>query len=87
MIARDDLVPAWSALQDLRDDFSRVLLVSELRTVAADEHWLSPSYRRDSAALHFTWILDEAAIAPVIAAVRSARAPVRRRGSRRVCPE
>ena len=32
-----------------------LLLVSELRTVAADDLWLSPAYGRDSLAVHFTW--------------------------------
>jgi len=46
-----------------------VLLISEFRTVAADELWISPSYHTDSVAFHFTWIPDEAAIAPVLTAI------------------
>jgi xylitol oxidase len=51
------------------------LQISEVRTVAADELWLSPSYRRATVALHFTWIDDAAAVAPVIAAIEAALAP------------
>ena len=39
-----------------RDRVAPVLQVSELRSIAADEFWLSPSYRRDSLGLHFTWV-------------------------------
>jgi xylitol oxidase len=44
-----------------------VLHISEIRTVRADELWLSPAYGRDSVTLHFTWIKDPAAVTPVIA--------------------
>ncbi len=47
-----------------------MLQVSEIRAVAADELWLSPNYRRDSIALHFTWIADTAAVLPVVDAVQ-----------------
>ena len=40
-----------------------------MRTVAADELWLSPSYGRDSLAIHFTWIERRGAVPPVVAAV------------------
>jgi xylitol oxidase len=32
-----------------------LLLVSEIRTVAADRLWLSPQYGQDTVAIHFTW--------------------------------
>ena len=37
--------------------------------MAADDLWLSPSYRRDSVAIHFTWIDDTPAVLPVVAAI------------------
>ncbi len=59
-------VPAMHALNELRAHISPHLLVSELRTVAADDLWLSPAYGRNSLAIHFTWKPDAAAIAPVL---------------------
>jgi xylitol oxidase len=53
-----------------------VIQVSEVRTIAADELWLSPSQGRDTVALHFTWIQDEAAVRPVVAALEEALAPL-----------
>jgi xylitol oxidase len=52
-----------------------VLQVSELRTVAADDLWLSPAYAQDSLAVHFTWVDDAAAVAPVVAELEQRLAP------------
>jgi xylitol oxidase len=51
------------------------LQVSEIRTVAADELWLSPAHSRDSVAVHFTWVDDDALVQPTVAAVEAALAP------------
>ena len=59
-------VPALRALAELRALISPHLLVSELRTVAADDLWLSPAFSRHCLAIHFTWKPDAAAIAPVL---------------------
>ena len=69
LLPRDRAVAALQALDDIAAGVATVLQVSEIRTVAADELWLSPSHRRPTVCLHFTWIDDEAAIAPVIAAI------------------
>ncbi|MFC7761988.1 D-arabinono-1,4-lactone oxidase [Catellatospora bangladeshensis] len=53
-----------------------MLLVSEIRSIAADRLWLSPAYGRDSIAFHFTWIADDAAVAPVVAAVEDRLVPL-----------
>ncbi|RZT80409.1 xylitol oxidase [Micromonospora violae] len=74
-VARSAAADALAALDDLADLIAPVLLVSELRTVAADELWLSPNYRRDSFVLHFTWVEDTAAVLPVVAAVEERLAP------------
>lgn len=74
-VARGSAVEALDAVAALRDLVAPVLQVAEIRTVAADELWLSPAYRRDSVALHFTWIAAEAAVAGVVAAVERALAP------------
>ncbi|WP_405015276.1 D-arabinono-1,4-lactone oxidase [Kitasatospora sp. NBC_01539] len=52
------------------------LHVAEVRTVAADDLWLSPAYRRPTATFHFTWVRDAAAVAPVIAAVEERLIPL-----------
>jgi xylitol oxidase len=46
---------ALQAVRALADKLAPLLFVSEIRTIAADEFWLSPFYRQQSVALHFTW--------------------------------
>ncbi|WP_129843212.1 FAD-binding protein [Streptomyces sp. RFCAC02] len=60
---------AFAELRALGGLLAPVLQVSEVRTIAADDMWLSPAQGRDSVGLHFTWVLDPAAVTPVLAAV------------------
>jgi xylitol oxidase len=53
--------------------------VSEIRTIAADELWLSPQYRQDTVALHFTWRPDPAGVSDALGHVEAALAPFRPR--------
>jgi xylitol oxidase len=46
---------ALQAVRNLAARMAPLLFVSEIRTGAADEFWLSPFYRQQSVALHFTW--------------------------------
>jgi alditol oxidase len=67
--------PALEALDGIRSQIAPVLQVCELRSVAADQLWLSPSYRRDTVGFHFTWIDDVGAVTPAIAAVEQRLEP------------
>jgi alditol oxidase len=66
---------ALRAIASIGDRVVPVLRISEIRTVAADDLWLSPSYRQDSMAIHFTWINDVPAVMPVLATVEDRLAP------------
>jgi xylitol oxidase len=46
---------AFEALRGLGDRIAPLVLCSEIRTIAADDLWLSPAYGGDRVALHFTW--------------------------------
>jgi xylitol oxidase len=74
-VPRHLALEALDAVDRIRDRFAAVLQTSEIRTVASDDLWLSPSYRRDSVALHFTWIKDAEAVTPVVAALEQQLAP------------
>jgi alditol oxidase len=76
LLPRDAAATAFAAMAGLADLLAPVLQISEIRTVAADEAWLSPSYHRDTVAIHFTWILDPAAVSPVVAAVEEQLTPL-----------
>ena len=75
LVAREVAVPAIEALFALGDQISPVLQIAEIRTIAADDLWLSMAYGRDTVGFHFTWVQDDAAVAPVLAAIEAALAP------------
>ena len=52
-----------------------VLLVSEIRTIAADQLWMSPQHERATVAVHFTWKREPEAVAGALAAVQDALRP------------
>ena len=74
-LARSDGAAALAALDPAAERIAAVLQVCELRTVAADGLWLSPNHERDTLAVHFTWVGDPAAVAPVLAEVEERLAP------------
>ncbi|MDK3256943.1 D-arabinono-1,4-lactone oxidase [Blastococcus capsensis] len=63
------------ALRSLGPRIAPLLQVSELRTVAADDLWLSPAYGADVLALHFTWLPDEAAVRALLPRIEAALRP------------
>jgi xylitol oxidase len=66
---------AIQAVTRIADRVAPVLQVCELRSVAADELWLSPSYQRDSLGMHFTWVPNAAAVTPVLVEIERQLAP------------
>ncbi|MEV4626892.1 D-arabinono-1,4-lactone oxidase [Micromonospora sp. NPDC049523] len=75
LVPRSEARSALDALATIRHLIAPVLQISEIRTIAADDLWLSPSYRRESVAIHFTWVKDTPAVTPVLAAIEQALAP------------
>ena len=76
LLPRPAAADALAALDGIRDRIAPVLQVCEIRTVAADDLWLSPSYRRDCVAAHFTWVKDADAVLPVIALIEERLGPL-----------
>ncbi len=66
---------ALRTLAGLADVLRPVVQVSEVRTVAADDLWLSPCCGRDSVAFHFTWVPSWEAVEPVLRRLEAALAP------------
>jgi xylitol oxidase len=54
-VPRDRGYEAILAVEKLRDRITPHLFVTELRTIAADDLWMSTAYQRPSMAIHFTW--------------------------------
>ncbi|MHA5050611.1 FAD-binding protein [Streptomyces sp. SD15] len=75
LLPRPHALAALQALDAIRETIAPLLQICEVRTVAADSQWLSPSYGRDTVALHFTWVEDTAAVLPVVRRVEEALDP------------
>jgi xylitol oxidase len=74
-VDRRNAVDAYASLQPLRAAIGRLVQVGEIRTIAADELWMSPAYQRDAAAIHFTWRRDWASVRELLPHVEAALAP------------
>lgn len=72
---RSRAVEALQAVFTLREVLAPVLLVSEIRTVAADDLWMSPCYQQDSIGIHFTWQPDWTRVREVLLLVEAQLAP------------
>jgi len=73
-VDRKDAAAAIEAVSNLGEEITPLLWITELRTIAADDLWLSGAYQRDTLAIHFTWKKD-LAIYPVIEKVEAALRP------------
>ncbi len=65
-VPRSQAVDAILAVERLRDRVSPHLLISEIRTIAADDLWMSTCYQRPSVTLHFTWKPDWPSVQKVL---------------------
>jgi xylitol oxidase len=70
---------AIEAIRALADKIRPILLVSEIRRVAADQLWMSMSYEQDSVAIHFTWRREPVAVQQMVAQIEEALAPFQAR--------
>jgi alditol oxidase len=74
-VPRRRAAEALRALEPLRDRIGPLVQVSEIRTIAADDLWLSPSFGRESVAIHFTWLPEWGAVGALLPAIEAALAP------------
>jgi xylitol oxidase len=75
VVPRQHAPAAVAELHRLAGVVAPLLLVSEIRSIAADRLWLSPFYDQDSVAFHFTWQPRVAEVLAVLPQIESALAP------------
>jgi xylitol oxidase len=75
-LPRARALEALHAIFALGAQVSPLLLITELRTVAADDLWLSPCYQRDCLALHFTWQPRWPAVRELLPLIEARLAPL-----------
>ncbi|WP_158868239.1 FAD-binding protein [Leifsonia sp. AG29] len=76
LVPRPRAVEAIEAVRALAHVVAPLLQISEIRTVAADELWLSSAYGTDAVGLHFTWVRDQAGVEAVLPALEEALLPL-----------
>src|SRR5256885_1658582 len=54
-VLRKNALDAILAVEKLHEQIGPRLMITEIRTIAADDLWMSPAYKQDSVAIHFTW--------------------------------
>jgi xylitol oxidase len=74
-VPRRNAVDAIMAVARLHEQVSPLLLITEIRTIAADELWMSPAYQRPSVAIHFTWKQDWPAVQGVLPVIERELGP------------
>jgi len=79
LLPRQHAVEAILAVERLQDQVSPHLLISEIRTIAADDLWMSTCYRRPSVAIHFTWKPDWPAVRNVLPVIERELSPFKPR--------
>jgi xylitol oxidase len=75
MVPRDRGYEAILAVEQLRDHVTPHLFITELRTIDADNLWMSPCYQRPSMAIHFTWKPNWPAVREVLPMIEEKLAP------------
>src|ERR1700683_4849589 len=74
-VPRRNAIDAILAVERLREEVSPILLLTEIRTIAADEMWMSTCYRQPSVTIHFTWKQDWPAVRRLLPVIEKALSP------------
>jgi xylitol oxidase len=74
-VPREKGYAAILAVEQLRDQITPHLFITEFRTIAADDLWISPCYQRQSMTLHFTWKPQWPAVKKVLPLIEEKLAP------------
>ena len=75
LVPRQHAFAAFNAIDRLRDHVAPLLLISEIRTIAADDLWMSQCYKQPCVGIHFTWKKDWPAVRELLPSIEEALAP------------
>ena len=74
-VPREHSYAAIKAVEQLRDQVTPHLQITEIRCIDADDLWMSPCYHQPSTTIHFTWQPDWPAVSRVLPLVEAQLAP------------
>ncbi|MCE7979886.1 MAG: FAD-binding protein [Caldilinea sp. CFX5] len=74
-VARHQAVAAMQAVAQFRQQLAPIIGVTEIRSVAADQLWLSTAYGQETIGIHFNWQKKGAAVQQFLPSLEAALAP------------
>ena len=74
-VPREKGYEAILAVEQLRDQVTPHLFITELRTIDADNLWMSPCYQRAAMTVHFTWKPEWPAVRKLLPMIEEKLAP------------
>ena len=78
-VPRSHAVEAILAVERLRDQIGPLLMITEIRSIAADDLWMSMAYKQPSIAIHFTWKQDWPAVRKLLPVIERELRPFKPR--------
>lgn len=78
-VPRESAYQALRAIYEIKEQIAPLLYISEVRTIAKDLLWMSPNYKQDSVAIHFTWKPNWEAVKQVLPIIEKQLAPYQAR--------
>lgn len=79
LIPRHRAIEAIGVINSLSDRIEPLLQISEVRTIAADDLWMSPCFRQACVGVHFTWKKDWEAVRQLLPVIEEQLAPLEAR--------
>jgi xylitol oxidase len=74
-VPRQRAYEAIRAVESLHEHVSPHLMITEIRTIDADDLWMSPCYKQASATIHFTWKQDWPAVSRLLPMIEEKLTP------------
>jgi len=74
-VPRTNAVDAILAIQRMGKQIGPHLFISEIRTIAEDNLWMSPCYKQASVTIHFTWKQEWEAVSKLLPVIEKELAP------------
>jgi xylitol oxidase len=74
-VPREKAYQAIRAVEQLRDRITPHLFITEFRTIAADNLWMSTCHNRDALTIHFTWKPEWPAVKQILPLIEARLAP------------
>lgn len=76
LVPRQHAVRALQTIARLRAQIAPLLQVCEVRTIAADNLWMSPCYQQPRVGIHFTWIKNWQEVSQLLPRIEEQLAPL-----------